>query len=95
MLQRAQEACPRARIDVTENVFGYDPMTTSKLKVTRKQEESTAVQELMVNMEQRFNNKRAETNKVLAAAPGSLSLCDLPAAKRRKLEMNIRRDKRS
>ena len=38
------------------------------------------------NMQKRFDEKREETNKVLAAAPGSLSLCDLPAAKRRKME---------
>ena len=85
-MHRAQEACPRARIDVTENVFGYDPITASQLKAIRKQEESEAFQTLMVKMEQRFNQKREETNKVLAADPGSLSLCDLPAAKRRKVE---------
>ena len=86
VLHRAQEARSRTRIDVTQNVFVYDPIAASKLKEIRKQEESTAFQELMVNMEQRFHKKREETNKVLAAAPGSLSLCDLPAAKRRKVE---------
>ena len=74
MLRRAQEACSRARIDATENVFGYDPITASKLKVIRKQEASTAFQEVMVELDQLSNKKREETNKVLAAAPGSLSL---------------------
>ena len=37
-------------------------------------------------MEKRFKEKQEETNKVLAAAPGALSMCDLPVAKRRKVE---------
>ena len=61
VLHRAQEACPRARIDVTENVFGYDPIAASKLKEIRKQEASTAFQELMVKMEKRFKQKWEET----------------------------------
>ena len=82
-----ETATSGARTDVTENVFGYDLLiTASKLKVIRKQEESKAFQELMVKLEQQLNKKREGTNKVLAAAPRSFSLCDLPAAKRRKVE---------
>ena len=44
VLLRAQEVRSRARIDATENVFGYDPIAASKLKEIRKQEESTALQ---------------------------------------------------
>ena len=56
------------------------------MKELRKQEEGEAYKEFMVKMEKRFKEKLEETNKVLEAAPGALSFCDLPEAKRRKVE---------
>ena len=94
VLHRAQEACPRACSDVTKNVFGYRPVEASKLQEIREQEESAAFRDLMVKMEKRFNEKREETNRVLAAAPGSLALCDLPAKKRRKVEREHQKRRR-
>ena len=40
-----------------------DPIAASKLKEIRKQEESTAFQELMVNTEKRFKQRWEETNE--------------------------------